>query len=668
MHNLAGMKLLLIFLFFLYSTVGCAEDIVTASPDDVVKISFRLGNNAQAQYMVTYGSTSFLKWSNLGLKFKDSDLLGGNLKVISVERNPVDDTYTIISGKSKYGRDYCNETKITLEEKSAPGRKLELYFRAYNDGAAFRYGIPQQAGMNEFILQTEETYFNFAGDYKCWAMKKDRFRHSYEGEYIDYKLSNLFSKPGDSLMNFQYITLPLTIEANNNLYLSMSEAAITDYAGMYLVKGNGSLGLKSKLSPDTVQKSISVRGKTPFVTPWRLFIIGNKPGRLIESNLIMNLNEPSKIANTDWIKPGRSTWSWWAEGRGFDPSFGYQILANNTVKYYIDYAARNSIEYVTLDGGWYGWFDATKDDAVHDVTKSLPELDLPAMAQYSASKNVGLILWVVWYELERQFEQALDYYQSLGIKGVKVDFMDRDDWYMVDFYHRIARECAERKMFVTYHGAYKPDGLSRTYPNILTYEGVLGNEYARWITGLPHPDYTIMLPFTRMIAGPMDYTPGSMTNSTEAAYIGRWLMPMTKGTRTQQMAMTVVFETGILSLCESPVIYEKLPEFNFIKQVPAKWDSTIVLDSKIGDYIVIARKNGSNWFIGGMTDWNSRNVNVDFSFLENGQYECGIYADADDADVNPGNVKITNITVDNSFNSSFRLAKGGGLAIILKKK
>jgi alpha-glucosidase len=437
---------------------------------------------------------------------------------------------------------------------------------------------------------------------------------------------------------------------------------------MYLVKGNGSLGLKSKLSPDPAAQNISVKGNTPFVTPWRLFILGSDPGTLIESNLIMNLNEPSRITNTDWIKPGSSTWSWWAENRGFEPSFAYSILADNTIKYYIDFASRNNIEYVTLDGGWYGWFDAEKDISMRDLTKTLPELNLPSIAQYASSKNVGLILWATWSDISAQMESALDYFSSLGIKGIKVDFMERDDQEMVDFYTKLAEECAERKIFINFHGSYKPDGLARTYPNILTYEGVLGNEYARWITGLPHPDYTIMLPFTRMIAGPMDYTPGSMTNSTDAAYIGRWLLPMTKGTRAQQMAMTVVFETGILTLCESPMIYEKLPEFNFIKQVPARWDSTIVLDSKIGDYIIIARKNGDKWFIGGMTDWKSRNVNVNFGFLENGEYECGIYEDANDADTNPGNVKISNITVNNSFSQSFRLAKGGGLAIVLKKK
>jgi alpha-glucosidase len=265
-------------------------------------------------------------------------------------------------------------------------------------------------------------------------------------------------------------------------------------------------------------------------------------------------------------------------------------------------------------------------------------------------------------------EAALNYFQQLGIKGIKVDFMDRDDQYMVDFYHRIAGECAKRKLLINFHGGYKPDGLERTYPNLITREGVLGNEYAKWDSVYPNPVYNVTIPFTRMVVGPMDYTPGSMVNVTKEQYVPRQKHPMTMGTRSQQLAMLVVYQSGITMLCESPKIYEQLPEFNFIKQVPAIWDSTIVLEGKIGEYIVIARKKGNDWFVGAMTDWNSRNINIDFSFLESGGYESSVYSDADDADTNPQNVKITSSIVNSSHNSSYRLAKGGGLAIILRKK
>ncbi len=663
------MMKLIIVLNFLFFPTGLlfAEDMITVSPDKIVEIHFKLSDKGEPLYSISFKGVKFLNWSKLGLNFNQSGTISSDLKILSVENVTIDETFRIYLGKSKYSRNYYNETKISLEEKTSPGRKIDIYFRAYNDGAAFRYGIPEQANINSFIISNEETYFNFSGDYQCWAMKKDRFRHSYEGEYRPYKLSTINDTPGDSTSYFPYITLPLTMKMNEGLYVCLSEANITNYPGMHLEKQDGNV-LKSKLSPNVDNNNFSVTGKTPAVSPWRLFIIGDNPGKLIESNLIMNLNDPCIISDAEeWVKPGKTTWSWWAEDRGFDPSFGYQILSTKTVKYYIDFAAANSIQYVTLDGGWYGWFDATKDDAFHDLTKTLPELDLPGVAAYANSKGIGLILWVVWYELERQMNEALDYYQSLGIKGIKLDFMDRDDQYMTDFYRKVAEECAKRKIEVIFHGAYKPDGLSRTYPNILTYEGVMGNENARWITGFPNPNHNVMLAFTRLIAGPMDYTPGSMTNSTETNFTGQWKYPMTQGTRTQQLAMLVVYESGIQTLCESPKIYETLREFEFIKQVPATWDSTIVLDGKIGEYIVIARKKDDKWFIGGMTNWDQRNIVIDLSFLGNDKYESVIYSDASDANTNPGNLRIFKKVLRSSDKISFWFAKGGGAAIVLKK-
>lgn len=660
-------KIILVILIIFFARINYSEDIKTSSPDNNIEILFKLNEKGEPLYSISYDGNVFLNWSKLGLNFKDSGMLNSGFTITSVGRNIIDETFRIFSGKSKYSRNYCNETRVSLEEKNSPFRKLDVYLRAYNDGAAFRYGIPQQPEINSFEISTEETYYNFAGDYRCWAMKKNQLKHSYEGEYKPYKLSTINNTPGDTASLFPYITLPITIQINEGLFISVSEANITNYPGMHLVKSSG-VSLKSKLAPDINNSDISVSGKTPAVSPWRLFIIGNSPGKLIESNLIMNLNYPNKINDAgDWIKPGKNIWSWWTGDRGFDPAFGYRILSTETIKYYIDFAASNNIQYVTLDGGWYGWFDASKMDAVHDITKTLPELNLPLAADYANSKGIGLILWVVWYELERQMTEALDYYQSIGIKGIKVDFMDRDDQYMTDFYRKVAEECAARKMVVNFHGSYKPDGLSRTYPNLLAYESVLGNEYAKWDNAFPNPKHNVMLAYTRLIAGPMDYTPGSMTNSTRESFSVNSTYPMTKGTRTQQMAMTVVYECGILSLCESPKIYEKLPEFDFIKKVPAAWDSTIVLDGKIGEYIIIARKKDDYWFIGAMTDQNSRDIMLDLSFLENFNYEADIYSDAGDADTDPTHVSISKQKVNAADKLQFRLAKGGGLALFIKK-
>ncbi len=658
------MKKLLILLLLLITGLTYSEDITTLSPDNRVKIVFKLSESGEPLYSVSFNDAKFLNWSKLGLNFRDGGMLNSGLKIISTSRNTIDETYRIYSGKSKYSRNYCSETVISLEEKNAPGRKIDIYFRAYNDGAALRYGIPAQSNMSSFVIKTEETFFNFSGDYSCWAMKKDKVRHSYEGEFRSYRLSNIDNTPGDP---HPYITMPVTFEMNDNLYVCLSEANITNYPGAHLIK-TGSNTLKTFLAPDIQNSEISVTGVTPMVTPWRSFIIGEKPGSLIESNLILNLNEPNMIYDADeWVKPGKSTWSWWTDDRGFDPSFGNQILSTNTVKYYIDFAARNSIQYVILDGGWYGWFDAAKVDPNRDLTKTLPELDLPEVSAYANSKGVGLILWVVWNDIERQMTQGLDYFQSLGIKGIKVDFMDRDDQYMTDFYRKIAEECARRKIFIDFHGSYKPDGLSRTYPNILSYEAVLGNEYAKWDKIFPNPKHNVTLAFTRLVTGPMYYTPGSMTVKTVNSTAGIEKHPVTFGTRTQQLALTVVFESGLLSLCESPKIYEGLPEFEFLKKVPVTWDSTIVLGGEIAEFVTIARKKDDNWYIGGITNSQSRDITIDLGFLDNSDYEAEIYSDAPDADSNPSSVKISKRNLRNSDEISARLAKGGGIAVILRK-
>jgi alpha-glucosidase len=663
------MKLLYIVIFVVFTALQAySQEYKTTSPDGRVEISFRLNSDGEPQYRISCKGENILEWSNLGLTFSESGSLESPMKVTGAVTSLIDETYRIYSGKSKYSRNFCNETKVSLEDAGSKKIKIDVYLRAYNDGAAFRYGIPQQNNISSFVITEEETFFNFSGDFECWAMKKNVFKHSYEGEYKKYNLSSINNKPGDSTSYFPYITLPLTMKINNDLYVCLSEANITNYPGMYLVK-EGDRTLKSKLSPDVNKADVSVRGNTPAFSPWRLFVIGMDPGDLIESNLIMNLNEPCMIPDAEsWIKPGKTAWNWWSEDRGFDPSFGYQILANKTVKYYIDFAAANNLQYMTLDGGWYGWFDAATDMSFRDLTKTLPELDLPEVTSYAANKGVGLILWVVWSDLEKQMGKALDYYQSLGIKGIKMDFMDRDDQYMTGFYRRVAEECASRKMFVVFHGSYKPDGLSRTYPNILSYEGVLGNEYSRWSNSLPNPEHNVTIPFTRLIAGPMDYTPGSFTNSTGRNFTGRWKHPVTNSTRAQQLAMSIVYESGIQSLCESPKIYEQFPEFDLYRRLPGTWDSTIVIDGKIGEYIIIARKFEDEWFIGGMTNSEARDISFGLKFLGSSRYETVIYSDASDGDTNPGKVIISKLNAGSGNKIALRMAKGGGFAVILKEK
>lgn len=660
-------KSLLLFILVLFTTASRTQEIRTISPDGIIEISLRINSSGIPYYSITYRKERFLEWSKLGLELAGSgSLLNGAIKVVSTERKLIDETYPVISGKSKYSRNYCNETKILLEETSGQKRKLEIYSRAYNDGAAFRYGIPKQEALNDFVITREASYFNFAGNYTCWAMKKNTFRQNYEGEYRKYEFSTINNSPGDSTSKFTYITLPLTVEVNKNLYVCLSEANITNYSAMYLVSDKDN-SFKSVLAPDLNDASVLVRGNAPSVSPWRFFIVGETPGGLIESNLVMNLNDPLAIPDAaDWVKPGKSLWSWWNENRGYDQNAPFNIISTDFIKSCVDFAASNNTQYYTIDAGCYS-SEIHAENEFPDLTKPIPECDLLSIAEYSNSKNVGIFIWVLWNELDKQMDKALDYYNRIGVKGIKIDFMDRDDQQMVDFYHKLIKACAERKLMVNFHGAYKPDGISRTYPNAITREAVLGNEYSKFESGgLPTPIHTVTLPFTRMVVGPMDYTPGSMIVSTNEAFIGRWKNPAPKGTRANQLAMLVVFESGLQTLCESPKILENLPEFEFIKEVPATWDSTIVLEGVIGEYIVIARKKDNNWYIGAMTNWDEREIEIDFGFMDREKYTANIFQDAEDANLRPEGVKVYSTSINRTGTRSFRLARGGGLAMILK--
>lgn len=647
--------------FFAVLNYSVSQTVNTISPDGNVRILFRLTQQGEPEYSIIFKNTPFLQWSKLGLKLRNNNYTD-NFKFITYETNTIDEVYRVYSGKSAFSRNYYSETKITLKSELTGTGYFDIYFRAYNDGAAFRYGIPKSDADMNIEVVSEDTEFRFAGDFNCWAMKKEKFKHSYEGEFREYLISSIFNNPNDPAAGFPFITLPVTFKVNNNFYAFFSEAAITNYPGAHLVKQNGSV-LKTALAPDPSQTGIAFSSSVPLLSPWRFFIFGKTPGALIESNLAMNLNEPNKITGIEnWLKPGKTTWSWWAEDRGFDPSFGYSILSTNTVKHYIDFAAANNIQYVTLDGGWYGWFDAMNDFSFRDLTKTLPELNLPEVVSYAENRGVGIILWVVWSDLEKQMDKALDHFERLGIKGIKMDFMDRDDKYMTDFYRKTAGECAKRKLFVMFHGSYKPDGLSRTYPNILTYESVMGNEYSKWDPRFPDPKHNVTIPFTRMPAGPMDYTPGSFTNVASDKFQAVYKHPMTKGTRAQQLAMAVVYESGILTLCESPEIYKKYNEFDFLKNVPATWDSTIVLDGEIGKFVIIARKSGNNWFVGGMTNQDSREINLKLKFLPTGFFKAVIYSDFPSVQTDPQKVQITNFRVKSGNSITIKMAPGGGFA------
>jgi alpha-glucosidase len=445
--------------------------------------------------------------------------------------------------------------------------------------------------------------------------------------------------------------------------LAVAEADLEDYAGMYL---QGLAGvpnaLVSRLSPfGGAEEGPAVRGRAPHESPWRVLMLGDAPGRLVESTLLLNLNPPSAVGDPSWIKPGKAAWDWWsgqvAEGVA-NPG-----MNDATMKHYIDFASEMGLEYMLVDAGWYtkkpSWGENADTQA--DITKSIPEIDLPGLVRYARERRVGIILWLHWIPARDQMDRAFPFYERLGVRGVKVDFMDRDDQEMVGFYHRILRKAAEHHLLVDLHGAYKPTGLVRTYPNYMTQEGVLGAEYNKWSERVT-ATHNVTLPFTRMLVGPMDYTPGGFRNVTRAAFKPQDKLPLVMTTRAHQLAMYVVYDSPLQMVADHPGAYRGQPGADFLRVVPTSWDETRVIDGGIGEFILVARRRGREWFVGGMTNEAARTLRLPLGFLGAGEYELTEYADGADAGADPKQVAVSARRVRAGEILSVRLAPSGGYA------
>jgi alpha-glucosidase len=421
--------------------------------------------------------------------------------------------------------------------------------------------------------------------------------------------------------------------------------------------------VRAELSPRVDLPGVAVETATPVETPWRVLMIGDEPGRLIESNIILNLNPPSKIADTSWIRAGKSAWDWWSgeivEGATFKPG-----MNTATMKHYIDFASESGFPYMLIDAGWAAAPGSRPDDYAQlaDITKVNADVDMPELLRYAKQKNVRIWLWSHWTSVDKYMDQAFPLFEKWGIAGVKIDFMNRDDQWMTGFYRRVVESAAAHHLMIDFHGAYKPDGLRRTYPNLITREGVMGKEYSKWSARVT-PVHNTTLPFTRMLAGPMDYTPGAFGNSNRENFIGRNAMPMALGTRAHELALFVVFESPFEVVCDYPEHYKGQKAFDFIKQVPATWDEVRVLNGRPMEHISLARRSGQDWYVGSLTNWQERDVRLPLSFLGAGKYIAEIYADAPDAAVDATHSTFSTNPVDSTTILKVHMAPGGGSAI-----
>jgi alpha-glucosidase len=580
--------------------------------------------------------------------------LGTGMRRVDSRTDTLDETYSIPVGKTASVHNHCSAARAQF--KDGQGRELWIEARVFDDGIGFRYVIPDQPSLKQIKIAHELTQFNYSKDATTYPLILDGFQTPYEDEYVQRQVSGLHP---DWL-----IGLPFLAEEPGIGWVAVTEANIDNYAGMYLRKSKATFGVRAELSPRLDEQGVAVDANAPVSSPWRVLMIGDEPGRLIESNIILNLSPPNKIGDTSWIHAGKAAWDWWsgdaAPGADFKPG-----MNTATMKHYIDFASASGFPYMLIDAGWATKAASSKPgdaEAMADITKPSPDVDITGLVSYASEKHVKLWLWSHWTSVDKYMDQAFPQFEKWGIAGVKIDFMNRDDQQMVAFYHKVMEAAAAHHLMIDFHGAYKPDGLRRTYPNLMTREGVMGKEYLKW-SARTTPLHDVTLPFTRMLAGPMDYTPGAFGNATRETFVPRQIEPMGLGTRAHELALYVVFESPFEMVSDYPEHYKGQPEFDFIKRVPSTWDEVKVVSGRPMENITLARRSGKDWYVGTLTNWDERDVNISFSFLGDGDYTAEMYSDAQDAATEPTHTSLSKLGVNKDSVLQVHLAPGGGNAI-----
>jgi len=617
------------------------------SPNKQIEIDIRTGD--RIQYDVLFKGTPLLQKSTFSIDI-DHTTLGLQARIKSTKTRSHDEVLEpVVRQKFARIRDNYNELRLEMEGDYA------VVFRAYNEGTAYRFEtfFPQ----SDVKVYTEEVSLNFAGDFSAYYPLEESFMSHNERKFPLFRIKEI---PPASIAS-----LPAIVDAGNGVKVAVAESDIEDYPGLWL-RGTGNNGLAATFPPFPLKEVLerdrdyrvteaadyiaTTRGTRTY--PWRVLGITERDGDLITNQLIWLLEKPSEVQDTSWIKPGKVAWDWWnaLNISGVDFKSG---VNTQTYKYYIDFAAKYGLQYVVLDEGWY---------KLGDVMDVVPEINMDELTAYARQKNVGIILWVVWKSFNDKFDQALDQFQKWGIKGIKIDFMQRNDQKLIDFYYKTCRETAKRHMLVDFHGGQSQITMTRTWPNMISGEGVRGMEWSKWSTD-SEPQHNVTLPFTRMFLGPMDYTPGAMLNATKKTFASIFERPMALGTRCHQLAMYVVFESPLQMLADSPTNYMREPEaMEFLAPVPTVWDETKVLDAKLGEYVLVARRNGKDWYVGAMTNWTGRDLDIDLSFLPSGNYTMDSYQDGINADRVASDYKKTKTQITRDTRLKITLAPGGGWA------
>jgi alpha-glucosidase len=634
-------KSLLLAVIFLF-----AKEYKISSPDNKTTLTVNVGT--EIKWSVTYDGKEIINASKIAMILANGKVLGENEKAKKPSVSQLNEIIIpVVANKRSEITNNCNILVIPFTSG------FSLHFRAYNDGVAYRF---ETFFKEDITVKNEISEFRFPSGSKAWYPLETSFMSHNERIFIYSSL--------DTITDKHLASLP-TLFQSAGVNILITESDIEDYPGMW-VRGAGSGKISGtwpqypeveKLNEDrnlfvTGTKDYIAKTKGTRMFPWRAFVIAANDAMLIESDLVFKLAPPNKIEDTKWIKPGQVAWDWWNANNisGVDFRAG---INNDTYKYYIDFASKNGIEYIILDEGWY---------KLGNVLEQVPDINVQELCKYAESKNVGVILWVVWKSFWDKIDEAVALYEKWGVKGVKVDFMQRDDQKVVNFYFEAIKKTAEHHLLIDFHGAYKPDGISRTWPNALTREGVKGMENNKWSRDI-NPDHDVTLPFTRMVAGPMDYTPGAMINMDSANFTPKFTRPESQGTRVHQIALYIIYESPLQMLSDSPSNYMKEQEStDFIVNIPVVWDDIKVLDGKVGDYLLLARRSGKEWFAGALTDWTSRDMILDLSFLPSGEYVMDLFQDGVNADRYAADYKHLKLNVKSGDKMKIHLAPGGGWA------
>jgi alpha-glucosidase len=635
-----------------------SQQFTVQSPDK--KLSVVVSTGDSISWSATLNGTAVVEKGKIGMLLATGEYLGAKAVVSSSKTTPTSTEIKTLTYKRDVIQDVYTELNLSFKQR------FRIVFRVYDDAIAYRFVTEKK---DSLVVKNETASFQFNENDQAYVpyvnnpRNKDIYCMSFENTYEHLALNKI---KRDTLA-----FLPVLIERGERAKVLMTEADLENYPGMF-VKATGN-GFKGVFAPYPLAEEKS-KGKErqSFVTkradyiarvagsrsfPWRVVVVVDEDRKLLDNDIVYKLASPSRLKDVSWVRPGKVAWDWWNDWNlsGVDFKSG---VNTETYKHYVDFASANGIEYILLDEGWA---------ANNNLMKIIPEIDLKEIIRYADSKHVKVWLWAGWLPLQQRMDSAFAKYSAMGVVGFKIDFMDRDDQKVVQFYYRTSEKAVQYKMMLDFHGAYKPTGLHRTYPNVLNFEGVFGLENAKW-TNPDFPKYDCTIPFIRMVAGPLDYTPGAMGNETKANFRPSWSSPVSQGTRCHQLALYLLFDAPLVMLADSPTKYERETESTkFISNLPTTYDETRALDGKISEYAVIARRKKTSWYIGAATNWTSRTVSIDLSFLGDGTYQLESFQDGVNADKSPADYAVVTKTVKSTDKLTVRMEAGGGFAAKLTR-